>query len=341
MVTIKEIAEQMHVSPTTVANVIHGRTSKVSKENVKRIQDALREHNYVSKMGLEALTKGKSKLIAIIIHVRKQFDNTLLGDPFFGSTISVLEHQIRSRGYFTMLYVDSDIDNSFKMAMSWNVAGIVCITHSVKNYMKLRSLVECPVVGIDTYNDDSTLLECGGYHVTINDIQAGYEVGEYLIRKGFKNIIAFSDDKSGASSLRAIGLKKAMEDHHLPLPAYWHILVDDNKRNRFHQIQSLFHFVNKDYVLFCSSDQLAFEVISNLTERHCQIPQELSIVGFDDNSFANFCHPKLTTVNQDIEAKSIKAASILFELIENKPVEEGVVYLPFRIVERDSVVVPK
>lgn len=49
----------MNVSPTTVANVIHGRTSKVSKENVERIQQALKDHNYVPKMGLEALTKAK------------------------------------------------------------------------------------------------------------------------------------------------------------------------------------------------------------------------------------------------------------------------------------------
>lgn len=49
----------MNVSPTTVANAIHGRTSKVSKENVERIQQALKDHNYVPKMGLEALTKAK------------------------------------------------------------------------------------------------------------------------------------------------------------------------------------------------------------------------------------------------------------------------------------------
>ena len=86
----------MNVSPTTVANVIHGRTSKVSKENVERIQQALKEHNYVPKMGLEALTKGKTRLIIVVIHTTKRYTQTTVGDPFYSQTIGVLEEEIRS-----------------------------------------------------------------------------------------------------------------------------------------------------------------------------------------------------------------------------------------------------
>ena len=137
MITIKEIAELMNVSPTTVANVIHGRTTKVSKENVERIQNALKEHNYVQKMGLEALTKGKTRIIAVVIHTCKFYDNTTVGDPFYSLTIGTLEEKIRNTGYFMMLYINTDLDSIFKMALSWNVAGIITVTFSQKNYLKI------------------------------------------------------------------------------------------------------------------------------------------------------------------------------------------------------------
>ena len=107
----------MNVSPTTVANVIHGRTSKVSKENVERIQQALKDHNYVPKMGLEALTKGKTRLIIVVIHTTKRYTQTTVGDPFYSQTIGVLEEEIRRAGYYMMLYIDRNLDNIFKTAL--------------------------------------------------------------------------------------------------------------------------------------------------------------------------------------------------------------------------------
>ena len=67
MVTIKDIANITGVSPTTVANVIHGRTNKVSKENVERIQKALKENHYVPKLAQETMTRGKTRLIGVVM----------------------------------------------------------------------------------------------------------------------------------------------------------------------------------------------------------------------------------------------------------------------------------
>ncbi|MCI6534269.1 MAG: LacI family DNA-binding transcriptional regulator, partial [Lachnospiraceae bacterium] len=67
MITIKEIAEEAGVSATTVSNVLHGRTKKVSPEMIKKIQDLLEEKNYVPRFGLNALTNRKSKMIGVLI----------------------------------------------------------------------------------------------------------------------------------------------------------------------------------------------------------------------------------------------------------------------------------
>ena len=239
MITIKEIANMMNVSPTTVANVIHGRTSKVSKENVERIQQALKEHNYVPKMGLEALTKGKTRLIIVVIHTTKRYTQTTVGDPFYSQTIGVLEEEIRRAGYYMMLYIDRNLDNIFKTALSWNVAGIIAVTLSKTNYEKLCSLVDCPVVGIDTFMEDTAPLPDTGYHVTLDDIGAGKQMVNYLVNTGFSNIIVISDAKIGSSALRAAGAKIALKEHNISTEKQWHMVLDTQKRRRDSQYNSL------------------------------------------------------------------------------------------------------
>ncbi|MDD2973033.1 MAG: LacI family DNA-binding transcriptional regulator [Lachnospiraceae bacterium] len=337
MITLKEIADKMNVSPTTVANVLHGRNTKVSKENIERIQKALKEYNYVQKMGLEALAKGKTRIIAVVIHTCKLYDNTTVGDPFYSLTIGTLEEKIRNTGYFMMLYINTDLDSIFQMASSWNVAGIITVTFSQKNFLKLKALVECPLVGIDTYNEDSHPLECEGCHVTLDDIDAGYQVGEYLIEEHFENILVLSDDKYGSSALRAIGLKKSMKKHGLPLSQYWNIILNPQRRNRTSQLDSLLHLAGRHYAIFCTSDQLAMEVISHLSEHGHRIPDEYSIMGFDDNPIARYAVPKLTTMRQDIVLKSEKAAAILLQLINGENVPDQIVLLPVSLVVRNSV----
>lgn len=341
MITIKEIANMMNVSPTTVANVIHGRTSKVSKENVERIQQALKEHNYVPKMGLEALTKGKTRLVIVVIHTTKRYTQTTVGDPFYSQTIGILEEEIRKAGYYMMLYIDRNLDNIFKTALSWNVAGIITVTLSRTNYDKLCSLVNCPVVGVDTFMEEAVPMEGQGYHVTLNDIEAGRQMGNYLIQSGFRNIMVIADAKIGSSALRAAGIKMAMKEHHLSTEKQWHLMLDTQKRKRHSQFSSLFPLAGKDYVLFCTADQLAFEVIGFFNEHGCRVPEDFSICGFDDNPYAEFCIPKLTTMHQDIARKGQIAADILFRLLEGEEVEEAVISLPVELVVRKSLLPPQ
>lgn len=340
MITIKEIANIMNVSPTTVANVIHGRTSKVSKENVERIQQALKEHNYVPKMGLEALTKGKTRLIIVVIHTTKRYTQTTVGDPFYSQTIGVLEEEIRRAGYYMMLYIDRNLDNIFKTALSWNVAGIIAVTLSKTNYDKLCSLVDCPVVGIDTFMEDTASLPDQGYHVTLDDIGAGKQMANYLINTGFSNIIVISDAKIGSSALRAAGAKAALKEHGISTEKQWHMVLDTQKRRRDSQYNSLLALAGKKYVLFCTADQLAFEVIGYLNEHGCHVPRDISVCGFDDNPYAEFCIPKLTTMHQDIARKGELASELLFRLLSGEKVAEKAIHLHVELVVRKSVLPP-
>ena len=90
MATIKEIAEKAGVSTTTVSNVIHGKTKKVSPATIQKIEALIKEVGYVQKRGLRVLNNEKSQLIAVVINYHKEFKDSILGDPFYGKIIGFI-----------------------------------------------------------------------------------------------------------------------------------------------------------------------------------------------------------------------------------------------------------
>ena len=132
MATIKEIAQRAGVSTTTVSNVIHGKTKKVSPANIQKIENLIREMGYVQKMGLRVLNKEKSQLIAVVINYHKDFKDSIIGDPFYGKIIGFIEKYVQELGYYLMLYSAKDTDKIFQMVMGWDVDGCYCQFPSAK-----------------------------------------------------------------------------------------------------------------------------------------------------------------------------------------------------------------
>ena len=104
MATIKEIAERAGVSTTTVSNVIHGKTKRVSPSTIQKIEQLIKELGYVQKMGLRVLSKEHSQLIAVVINYHNDFRDTVVGDPFYGKLLGYIEEYAQQRGYYLMLY---------------------------------------------------------------------------------------------------------------------------------------------------------------------------------------------------------------------------------------------
>ena len=105
MVTIKEIANQLGVSMTTVSNVIHGKTSEVSPATIEMVQKALKESGYVPNMGARNLAQNQSKIIGVVMKERKGRYTNLLCDPFYGELVGAIEKIIRTKDYYLMMNI--------------------------------------------------------------------------------------------------------------------------------------------------------------------------------------------------------------------------------------------
>ena len=339
MATIKEIAEKAGVSTTTVSNVIHGKTKKVSPVNVKKIQNIIEEMGYVQKMGLRVLNNESSQLIAVIINSHKEYEDAILADPFYGKILGFIEQEIRTMGYYMMFYSTSDIDDIFKMVMAWDIDGVIAITFSKRDCEKLYHMIQKPVISIDAYGDTDGNQVVP--NVGLDDLEGGYLMTQYLLNCGYENIYVCASKDHGVDHLRWLGAKKAFDEVEnktkkklqfvtLGKSAY-------SRENHYQQMARQIPFKKKTAAFFLS-DLFALEAISLFSDQGIKIPEQIGVAGYDDILYSRFAVPRLTTIHQDIRGKAEYAVQELIKSLNNKeyiiPIEHD---LPVSLVARQSV----
>lgn len=334
MITIREIAQAAGVSTATVSNVIHGKTKKVSKENIEKIEKLLKESGYVSRGDRHALHEKSPCLIGVVVHTTKSYENTFLSDPFYGHLVGVLEEEIRRSGYYMMLYASDDIEEIYQMVLMWNISGLIAITFTHTEYEKLAALVQKPVVAVDLYK--KTGRDC--YNIGTQDEQGGYRMTRYLLDCGYTDILVAGNRSVGVDFVRWQGYKTALEQDHRHLKVYPITVLSDIQDKRTGQLAELLRHIKKsnDTALFFLADSLAVEGISYFIQHGISIPEDVGIAGYDDTSYAGNYYPKITTVNQNITEKAENAVQMLIKLLRGEEPGERELLLPVRLVVRDS-----
>lgn len=338
MATIKEIAGLAGVSTTTVSNVIHGKTKKVSPSTIKKVEHLIKELGYVQKMGLRVLNKEKSQLIAVVINYHKDFKDSILGDPFYGKIIGFIEEYLQHHGYYMMLYSTKDIEKIFQMVMGWNVDGVIAISFSKRNCEKIYQLVKKSIVSVDAYGEVEPEEENHVVNIGLDDESGGYQMTKYLLECGYEHIKVCAGRDSGVDHLRYIGAQKAMEEHSGENQKMQFVALGMNKEKRKESYEWLLQRRQPKTALFFVSDMYALEAINYFVDKNIQIPKEMGIVGFDDIIYSEFSNPRLTTVKQDVEEKARKAVEILLQQIDGQVSEEMEIKLPVRLMKRKSVI---
>ena len=155
MATIKRIAARAGVSATTVSNVLHGRTSRVSEETLRRVREIVQEEKYTPDMGAMILAHKVSRIIGVIMFMEPRRDETVLEDPFSSTLLGALEEEIRTHDYYMMVHTTSDEAEILRLARSWKMDGLVLVWVPRTITSVIQSSISRPVVFIDSYfNND-------------------------------------------------------------------------------------------------------------------------------------------------------------------------------------------
>ncbi|MCL2083751.1 MAG: LacI family transcriptional regulator [Oscillospiraceae bacterium] len=336
MITIKQIAQIAGVSPSTVSHVLNGRTKKMSQQTLEKVERALRENNYISNMAGRSLG-GSSRIIGVILTYARRSEMNVAQDPFFSEIIGALEDEIRSNGYYMMLYTSGDVDEGLRIAASWKVEGLVilgALAHDCTRYMEGANT---PIVFIDSYfNDD------GKPHVNIglHDKRGAYMMTKHLITQGHKRIafLADGDPPMGVDYERREGFFSALRDHGLRADGDQYIYISHRSAERHALLSAFLEDKLRGFTaLFFASDFYAVDSMNYFQDHGLRVPEHVSVCGFDDSILSVQCRPKLTTVHQTVSQKATYAVAQLLRIIRKEKIDPKIIRLNVSLKIRDSV----
>ena len=270
-IRIVDIADELGVSTATVSNVIHGKTKKISDETVKRVQELLEKRQYIPSMAGILLAQNDSKIIGVVINDHEKYEGHALEDQFISASVNALAKELERAGKFLMLKVTDQWNEIPKFASMWNMEGMVLIGYCEQDYKKLREQMHIPFVIYDGY------MESSGNHVNIevNHFDGGVQAGRYLKRMGHRDVLCISDNHICMDMERFMGLKSEIPNAELMV-----IPMEQKARTIFYMDH--FEEIKKYSAVFAVSDYYAMDFIQFLKSAGVSVPEELSVVGFDN-----------------------------------------------------------
>lgn len=344
MATIKDIAREAGVSFTTVSNVIHGNTKRVSRETIEKIQTIMEEMHYVPNMGARMLVQNQSRIIGVIINLFHENAGGSFRSPFISEILGAIEQEIRENGYYMMLYATKSSRELTELTANWNVDGIITVGLGTEVCEKIRKKIRVPVVFTDCYFPDEK-----NYNVGTQDEEGACLATRHLIdmghvRLGFVNETEIPEDgmERRIDGLRLKGFFRACRERGIPCGResvlYSAGGTDDEKKIFFDR---LWNRRDEFTGLVFSSDYFAAEAMDALKHKGMRIPEDMSVVGFDDIDMAKLVSPRLTTIHQGVSQKGILAVETLLAQIDGGKEGKKDTKLPVYLVQRESVCRPR
>ena len=324
-IRIVDIAEELGVSTATVSNVIHGKTKKISDETVKRVQQLLEERQYIPSMAGVLLAQNDSKIIGVVIHDHEKYEGHTLEDQFISASVNALAKEIEREGKFLMLKVTDQWNKIPQFASMWNMEDMVLIGFCEQDYKKLREQMHIPFVVYDGYMESSGNL----VNIEVNHFDGGVQAGSYLKSMGHREVLCISDNNVCMDMERFLGLKSEIQNAELML-----IPMEQEARIIFYRED--LEEIKKYTAVFAVSEYYAIDFIQFLKSAGVSVPEDLSVVGFDNVRECEKCLPALTTIKQDYEERAVLALKLLNQLKSGECREKNV-RLPVILIERDSV----
>ncbi len=333
MPTIRDIAAKANVSIKTVSRVINGEPG-VSDVTRQHVQDIIREMDFVPNLSAQRLKRGKSELIALVLprvespYAIKLFANVLAETRKFHYFVLVLEHnpnEDRGRKSIERIIKNQHIDGLIIAPPGGDNEHLVgFLQHSNIPY----------VVITPNYPDAHEL------SVATTDRDGALDATRYLISLGHERIAYVTCLQSERfSQERLDGYVAAMNEAGLPVHTQL-ICEGDNSIESGHKAAvELLQMPEPPTAIFAGNDEMAVGVILATLQFGTRIPEELSVMGFDDAAISQQIYPRLTTVNQPIAAMARASIQLLVDRVEGKCTQPAHLLIPTSLVVRNSCAV--
>ncbi|MFD5225946.1 LacI family DNA-binding transcriptional regulator [Microbacterium sp. NPDC058342] len=334
-VKLSDIADEAGVSVMTVSNVMNGKRARVSLATIERVREIADRLGYVPNIPARSLAAARSHIVAAFVPVRE--NNSLLVSPHTVAVIGGLEAHLRHRGYHVLLRGiehEGDIADAIR---GWTLDGAILVEFADAEIDRIRT-DGVPLVAIDSYSANPRTVG-----VRTDDYSGGRLAAEHLIAAGHRRMLFAGppQGETGVVAQRWDGFRTAAQDAGLDgrSIAVEEVLTTFEDGRRFGLRLRTDH--PDVTAVFATADVMAVGIIAGLTEAGARVPDDVSLVGFDNLDLSAYSTPGLTTIAQDMPAKVAEAARIILEEIEGGEGPRAAVSLQVALVERGSVAPPR
>lgn len=329
-VTIKDVAKLAGVSISTVSRVIND-SKPVTDEVKQRVLDVIKETGYIPNPLARSLVTKKSKLIGVIVPE--------VSDSFVNEILNGIEAVSKMYDYDILLvntYSDKEQElESIKLLKTKQVEGIVMLSWILdEDHVNAMKESRIPAVYIS-----KTARNYDIYTVSTSNEDATYDMTEYLIKNGHEDIafIMTSKEETILERERRTGYERALKDNNIKIDEKLIKYGLTDYEGGYNSMKELLDDKIIPSAVFVTGDEAAVGAINAIFDAGYNVPEDISVAGFNDTKLAKIYRPKLTTVYQPLFDMGAVAIRAIIKLINGEVVEEKQIELPYQIMERESV----
>lgn len=327
---IKDVAERAGVSVTSVSRVLN-REKYISQQILDKVNQAIKELNYTPSQIARSLKKQKTDTIGVIVPD--------LTNYFCSTILSSIEESASEYGYnLIVCNIAENLDKELKYlhaVQEMRADGIIIMHQKVDK--RILSFIESATMPILFSCVRSPLPD--RFSVLINDYQAALDATEYLIGLGHCRIAFLGGDLEDVTAgySRYQGYLDALNKSAIRLNPDFIRFGNYKQESGRLMMQEILEQQERPTVVFAASDDMAVGAMNCILDNGLRIPEDISVMGFDDSLFAEAVRPMLTSVQQPVRELGRTSLEYLHNLIQNGSQPDcREVYLPHRIMERAS-----
>jgi LacI family transcriptional regulator len=325
--TIRDVAKAAGVSVSTVSRVLNDK-GDVAPETYQKVQEIIDELGYTSSLAARGLRSRRMNVIGLAMPD--------VGDPFSIQVMKGVSRAIAELDYDLIVYTggefqretSADRERRFVSLLGGGITdGVIVVTPATTSFPTAS-----PVVVVDPNVENHG---CPAVIATNRD--GALTAVEYLISLGHRRIGFISGRSELQSAVRRLqGYKDGLARAGIPLDPGLIQTGDYSSKAGFACAQRLLNLSDPPTAIFASNDQSATGAIKAVLEAGLHVPDDISVVGFDNVPEVAYAHPRLTTVDQSIDKMGYIATEMLISLIEGDALESDLYKVPTRLIVRDS-----
>lgn len=327
--SIKDVAKEAGVSIATVSRVLND-IDVVNEDTKKKVLDAIKKLGYRPNIVARSLKTQRTKTIGILIPD--------ISSQFYPEIVRGAEDVSHIYDYNVILCnsdFDADKEKEYLRVLKEKmVDGVIYMSSSLnEDILDLINELDLKTVLVETKDKDGAFPS-----VTIDNISAVHDGTKYLIDQGLKNLafIGVNEDTMNAWGERYIGFEKALKEAKLSVVD--ELVCFDTLRVKS-GLKGVKQFIESGKTfdgIVCASDEIAMGAINELRDNGIKVPEDVSVIGFNNNYAASIFYPKISTITQPSYDMGSVAMRMLIKILNKKELDQDQYVLDYELIKRDS-----